>query len=140
MLKKLPSHKINVEKNAYFFLWWAPTHYNFTFNLQFLHELKHIFFSLKLSGGFSIFNPVSFLLKFILLFNKKHLLSFKIKMIEKPHTVLLPDLWFLSYNKKFENSMISAWVGAPQKTDMETNFLMFENRSLSTSLFLNSTF
>ena len=35
-------------------------------------------------------------------------------MIEKPHTVLLPDLWFLSCNKKFQNSIISAWVGVPQ--------------------------
>ena len=38
----------------------------------------------------------------------------KIKIIEKPHAVLLPDLRLLSCNKKFENSMISAWVGAPQ--------------------------
>ena len=28
------------------------------------------------------------------------------------HAVLFPDLWFC--NKKFQNSMISAWVGAPQ--------------------------
>ena len=27
-------------------------------------------------------------------------------IIEKSRTVLLPDLWFLSCNKKFENSMI----------------------------------
>ena len=31
----------------------------------------------------------------------------KIKIIRKPHTVLLTDLRFLSCNKKFENSMIS---------------------------------
>ena len=30
---------------------------------------------------------------------------FKIKIIEKPHTVLLPDLWFLNCNKKFKNSV-----------------------------------
>ena len=35
-----------------------------------------------------------------------------IKMIEKQHKFLLPHLWFLSCNKKFQNS---AWVGAPQK-------------------------
>ena len=29
------------------------------------------------------------------------IISFKIKIIEKPQIVLLPDLWFLSYNKKF---------------------------------------
>ena len=46
---------------------------------------------------------------------KNVIIPFKIKIIEKPHTVLLPDIWFLSCNKKFENSMISAWVKAPQK-------------------------
>ena len=33
--------KINVTKNALFFLSRAPTHHSFTFNLQFLYELKH---------------------------------------------------------------------------------------------------
>ena len=49
-------------------------------------------------------------------------MSVKIKIIEKPHTVLLPDVWFLSCNKKFGNSMISGWVGW-------TNFLNLENGS-----------
>ena len=40
------------------------------------------------------------------------------KILEKPHTVLLPDLWFLSWNKKFENTMISEWVRAPQKVNL----------------------
>ena len=35
------------------------------------------------------------------------------KIIEKPHAVLHPHLWFLSCYKKFKNVMISAWVGAP---------------------------
>ena len=43
----------------------------------------------------------------------QNIISFEIKIIEKPHTVLFPDAWFLSCNKKFKNSMISAWVGAP---------------------------
>ena len=43
------------------------------------------------------------------------IIPFIIKIIKKPHTVLLPDLWFLCSNKKFENWMLSAWVGAPQK-------------------------
>ena len=75
-------------------------------------------------GAFSDF--VSFLEKSIFLFNKKHRLTLwfqnlispfkiKIKIIEKPHIVLLPGLWFLSCNNNFENPMISAWVGAPQK-------------------------
>ena len=33
---------------------------------------------------------------------------------KKNHTVLLTDLWFLHFNKKLWNSVISAWVGAPQ--------------------------
>ena len=33
------------------------------------------------------------------------IIPFKIKIIEKPHTVLLPDLWFLNCNKKFKNSV-----------------------------------
>ena len=50
--------------------------------------------------------------------NKRHkkctLFSFKIKMIEQLHAVLLPEHWFLSCNKKFKN-WISAGVGALQK-------------------------
>ena len=41
MLKKFPSDKINVRKNAFFFLLRAPTHHSFTFNSQFLYKLKH---------------------------------------------------------------------------------------------------
>ena len=43
---------------------------------------------------------------------KRH--NFKTE-IETPHTALLPHLWFLSCKKKFENSMIFAWVGATPK-------------------------
>ena len=42
-----------------FFLSWVPTHHIFTFNLWFLN------LNLKLCVGFSIFDSVSFLLKFI---------------------------------------------------------------------------
>ena len=41
MLKKLPSDKINVAKNAIFSLLQAPTHLSFTFNSRFLCELKY---------------------------------------------------------------------------------------------------
>ena len=34
MFKKFPSDKINVTKNALFFLLQALTHHSFTFNLQ----------------------------------------------------------------------------------------------------------
>ena len=97
-----------VQKNALFFLSQVPTHHSFTFNLWFLYELKHKVYLSKTCVGFSIFDFVSFLLRFIFLLNKKHRLfdlkhhnSFQIKIIEKPHTLLFPDLWFLSYNQKF---------------------------------------
>ena len=39
MLKKFPSDKINVTKNAHPSR--APTHHSFTFNSRLLYELKH---------------------------------------------------------------------------------------------------
>ena len=42
MLKKFPSDQTNVTKNAFFILLRASTHHNFTFNSQFLYELKHM--------------------------------------------------------------------------------------------------
>ena len=42
MLKKFPLSKINGTKNALLFLSRAPTYHSFTFNLRFLHELKHM--------------------------------------------------------------------------------------------------
>ena len=41
MIKTFPSNKINDTKNALFFLSRALTHHSFTFNLQFLYDLKH---------------------------------------------------------------------------------------------------
>ena len=40
MLKKISSDKINGSKNALYFLSRDSTHHSFTFNLQFLYELK----------------------------------------------------------------------------------------------------
>ena len=71
MLKQFPLEKINGTKSALFFsLLHAPNHHSFTFNLRFL--LKHKDSSIKNCMGFSIFNSVSFLLKFIFLLNKMH--------------------------------------------------------------------
>ena len=42
MLKKFALDKINVTTNALFFLLRPPTHHSFTFDLQFLYELKHM--------------------------------------------------------------------------------------------------
>ena len=91
--------------------------------------------SLKLCVGFSIFDSVLFLLKFVFLFNKmlgffhfKNLIiHFKIKVTEKTHTVLLPDLWFLQQQVlKFNDVRVSC---SSPKTDLVTNFLNLENRS-----------
>ena len=40
MCEQFPSGKLNGTKNALFFLSQAPTRHSFTFNLQFLYELK----------------------------------------------------------------------------------------------------
>ena len=69
MSKKFPWDKIKGTKNALFFLSRAPTNHSFT---------STKFVSLKLCVGFSIFDSISFLLKFIFLLNKKHeLFDFK---------------------------------------------------------------
>ena len=78
MLKKFSSEKINVTKNALFFLSRAPTHHSFTFNSRFLYEMKHMVHLSKSVWEFFHFRSVSFLLKFIFLFNEKHgLFDFK---------------------------------------------------------------
>ena len=128
MLTKFFSDKKNVTKTALFFPS-APIHHGFTFNLQFLYELKHMVHFSKTCVRFSNFDSVLFLLDFIFLFNKMHrlfdfkniIILFKLKIREKPHIVLLPDLWFLYCHKKFENSIISAWVGASQKLTLRQN-------------------
>ena len=50
MLEKIPSGKSNVTKNTLFFSFRAPTYHSFTFNSQFLYELKHMFHLFKTSG------------------------------------------------------------------------------------------
>ena len=110
---------------------------------NFYSSLSTKFISLKLCVEFSIFYSVSFLLKFIFLFNKKHglfdfknvIIPFKMKTIANPHTVLLLNLWFLSCNKKFKNFMISVWVGAPQKLTWRRIFQTQKIEVLSTSHF-----
>ena len=78
MLKKIPSDKVTVTKNSLFFLSRTPTHHSFFFNSQFLYELKHIVHLSKTVFGIFHFRFVSFLLKFVFLFSKKHgLFDFK---------------------------------------------------------------
>ena len=105
------------------------------------------FISLKLCVGYFTFDSFSFLLNFIFLFNKKHelwlknaIILFKMKIIDKPQTVSLQDLWYLCYNKNLENSMISAWVGAHQKLTRSWTFKTLKIEDLSMSLFLNRSF
>ena len=102
MLKKLPSDKINGTENAFFFLSRALIHHSFTLICDSYMSWSTSFAPLKLCVGFSIFDSVLFLLKVIFLFSKMHkffdfdvIIPFKIEIIEKPFTVLLPDLWFL---------------------------------------------
>ena len=53
MLKRFPSDKKNVTKNAFFTLSRAPTFYSFTFKSGFLYEMKHkVRFSKSMCGIF----------------------------------------------------------------------------------------
>ena len=62
MLKKFPLNKINVTKNALFFLSQAPAHHSFTFNSHFLYEIFQFRFRF-------------ICIKVYIFFNKKHGLS-----------------------------------------------------------------
>ena len=117
-VKKFPSDKINVTKNAFFFLSRAPTNHSLTFNSPFFFELKHkvhlpksvrgIFFHFQ----FCLFSFCS--IKSMDFLNLKRHNSFQNEVTEKPHTNLLPDHWVLIWNNKFENSIISACVDLPE--------------------------
>ena len=93
-----------------FFLSRAPTHPGVTFNLRFLYELKHktrlpnaVCWILHFRFHFAFIKVYIFVHQkawTLLLWNV--IISFKIKIIKKPHTVLFPQLWFLSCNKKIK--------------------------------------
>ena len=134
MLKEIPSDKIKGTKNVLFF-------FNELQLITVLPLIRNSYtswstrsISLKLLARFSIFNSVSFLLKFVL-FNKKHwlfqtkngIIPFKLKVIQKPYKVLLPDLWFLSCSNKLKKFNDVSW--SSHKTDLEMNFLNLENQS-----------
>ena len=72
--KKNSLDKTNITQNALFLPSRAPTHQSFTFNSRFLYELKCKAHLSKIGVGFSIFDSVSFLVKFVFLFNKDHVL------------------------------------------------------------------
>ena len=70
MLKKFPSDKISGLKNTLFFYSRAPTHDSFFSFCDSYMSWSTRSVSLKLCPGFSIFDSVSFLLKFIFFLTK----------------------------------------------------------------------
>ena len=114
------SGKVKGPKDSIFFLPWAPTHHSFTFNLRLLHELEHkVRLSKTVSGIFHfVFIKVYIFVQqnaWALWYFLDIIIPFKTEMIEKPHTISLLELGLSSCNKKFQNSMITAWVGASKK-------------------------
>ena len=102
MLKNFFSDKINGTKTFFlsFFLSRAPTHDSFTFNLQFLYELKCMVYLPKTVCGIFHFR---FRLVFIRVYIfvqlkawnfENPIILLQIKIIEKPDIVLLPVFWF----------------------------------------------
>ena len=118
MLKKFSFDKINSTKNALFFLF----SFSFFFFLKLLLITVLLLICDSLCDFFSIFDSVSFLLKFIFLFN----------IIEKPDTVLL--------QKEVSKLRDICMSWSSPKTDLVGNFLNLENQSFEKSVFLNSNF
>ena len=107
-LEKLPWDKLNGTKNALVFLSRAQTHYSFTFNLRLLYKVKHkVLLSKTMCRIFHFRFCIIFVKVYIFVqqnvwtvWLKIVIASFKIGIIEKTHTILLPDVWFLSCNKQ----------------------------------------
>ena len=132
MLRNFSSDKINCAKMLSFFFC----------ELQLIIVLLLIcdssmswstrFVSLKLCVGFSIFDSVSFLLKFIFLFNKKKWKrqnSIKNQNNRKATQIFALRLLIFKLQEKvwkFSDNCVS-W--SSPKTDLVTNFLNLQNRS-----------
>ena len=71
MFKNLTSDKIKLTKNAPFFLSRIPTHHSFTFNSQFLYELKHMVHLSKTARGIFYFRFRLVFVKFYIFVQKK---------------------------------------------------------------------
>ena len=106
----------------YFFFFTSSNSLNITLNSPFLYDLKHNVYLSKIVCGTLHFRfCFAFIGAFIFVQQKAwtrlfwNIGTFKIKIIEQPHAVLSPDVWFLSCEKKFKNSMGSTWLGGPQK-------------------------
>ena len=72
MLKKFPSGKINVTKNAILFLSQTLAHHSFTLNSQFFHRLKHMIHPTKTVREIFHFRFRLAFIKVLYLFNKKY--------------------------------------------------------------------
>ena len=60
MLRNFPLDKTNVTKTTLYIPSQVSTHHSYTFDLQFLYELKHKVLWSKNVGKLSIFDSVSF--------------------------------------------------------------------------------
>ena len=122
---------MNGTKNPLFFLSRAPIQ-------QFLYELKHKVRLSKTLFGLFLFRFYFVFIKVCIMFQqnawtlrlKNVIFPFKIKIIEKPHILLLLDLleiFKLQQEVLKLNSICVSW-NSP-KIDPETNFLNLQNRS-----------
>ena len=127
MWKNLPSNKINITKNALFFLSRAPTHHSFTFNSQFLYELKRQVHLPSTVCGVSIFDTVLLSLCFCStksngsLTLKRHNF-FQNKTNGKATCSFTPSLLIFKLQQKVWkfNDICLSW--SSPETDLETNF------------------
>ena len=136
MLRKFPLDKISGTKNALLFLLRAASHHSFNFNFRFLLCWSTRFVFLNLCVGFSIFDSVSFLLKFIFRstksmasLNLKHYNSFQNESNRKATQKFAPRALIFKLQQevlKFNDTCVS-W--SSPKTNLETNILNIENRS-----------
>ena len=105
-------------KYALIFLSRAPTYHSFSFNSRFLYELKNkVCLSRSVRGIFHFQFRFHFIKAYTFAFNKKYRpFDFRTsKFLSNLHTVLLPDLSFLSRDKNLLSSMIFASVETLQK-------------------------
>ena len=128
--------KINGTKNALFIFLWAPTHHGFTFNLQFLYELKahhsksvcrifHFWFNF-------VFIKVQQNAWILWIWNA--MIPFKIKVIEKSYSFACRPLVFKLEQEVLKfNDICVSW--SFPKTDQVTNLLNLENQSFEVSFF-----
>ena len=130
ILKKFPSNRINsTKKNPLsFFAKLQPTQLItavllLIFNLKFLYELKHKPRLSKTMCGilFGFYWSLCFCLTKCMDSNK--IIPFKIIIteLEKPHTGLLPGIWFLVARRSFKIQWLQEF-GVPQKLTWSKSF------------------